>query len=155
MSRARHNEPEEQWVDANGVWSPRRRLKTKSKPIVPQEKRQFERIAVDRRATGVELDPFGAPGAPFECTIQNLSRGGLGLCATRMIHLDRRLFIEVEDAEGKFRLLFGMVRQVRYVEGQGYIFGIQFEPLPTTGPAAAWMSKRRSRPAGTSRRTAA
>jgi hypothetical protein len=155
MGRTKFNEAEEQWIDANGVWSPRKRLKTKAKSSARAEQRRFERTAVNRAAVAVELDPFGAPGTPFECTIMNVSRGGVGLCAMRMVHIDRRLFIEVNDPDKKCRLLFGTVRQVRYVEAQGYIFGVQFEPIPTSGPAATWVAKRKGRTGGSPPRATA
>jgi len=114
--------------------------------MTPAEKRKFERVSVSRQAVATELDQFGSPGSPFDCTVFNISRGGLGICASRMVHVDRRIFIEVPGQPGhEPRLFYGNVRQVRYVEAQGYIVGIQFEPIPKSGPVDTWLTRRKAR----------
>lgn len=108
------------------------------------EKRRFERMSISRRARATELDAFGTPGMPFDCTVHNISRGGLGLCAPRMVHSNRALFVEVFGQPNEEpRLFFGVVRQCRYVEAQGYFIGVQFEPIPKTAPVDAWLTNRR------------
>jgi hypothetical protein len=147
MARPRYVRSEEQWVDDDGVWPRRTRLAEQRRDVLPQEKRQFERIPVSRQARLIELDSFDAPGQPFPCTVLNVSRGGIGLCVIRMIHLERRVFVEVMGNPGdRPRLFFGTVKQVRYVEGQGHIVGIQFEPIPSSTPVAKWLSRRKRRP---------
>lgn len=142
MAASKPSGQDDHWVDASGAVV--RRDRRRKKPEGPGEKRQFERIALYRRARATELDPFGTPGAPFECSIQNISRGGLGLIAARMVHAERRVFIEVPgQTEEENRIFFGMVRQCRYVEGQGYFVGVQFEAMPKSGPVDAWLNQRR------------
>lgn len=133
----------EQWVDANGAIIRRDRRRA-ALHAEPGEKRRFERMVMNRGAVAIELDQFGTPGAPFDCLIQNISRGGLGLIAARMVHTERRLFIEVPGQPGaQGRLFFGVVRQCRYVEAQGYFVGIQFEPIPKTSSVEAWLMQRK------------
>lgn len=137
----------EEWVDSTGavVRADRRRPQ-----LTPSEteKRTFERLAISRKARVTEVDQFGTPGSEVACSATNISRGGMGLCLPRMIHLNRGVLIEVfGGANEPPRLFYGLVRQCRYIEGQGYIVGIQFEVMPKTTALEMWRNDRKSRPA--------
>src|SRR5690606_28447665 len=83
-------------------------------------RRLFERHPVDFRARVTELDQFGNPGMSWECRLVDVSRGGIGLRSRRMSYQGRHMLVEVERARGQVKLLFGVVRQSRYSEGEGY-----------------------------------
>jgi hypothetical protein len=93
--------------------------------------RRHGRVGLTRPAIAVELDPDGAPLAPWTVQTFDLSRSGLGLLSRRMVHVGRYLVVEVVGA-GKERqtVLFGVVRQCRYEEGRGYMVGLEFKQLP-------------------------
>jgi hypothetical protein len=138
--RSQTVEPEE-WVYADGT----RVTIGRAAAPKPANRRRFERITVLKRARVTELDSFDSPGAEFECTIVDISRGGLALCSARMVHLDRRVLIELNGpTEGSSRVLFGIVKQVRYVEGKGCITGIQFEEMPRSAKVESWLAQRRN-----------
>lgn len=59
-----------------------------------------------------------------------------------MVYLGQFLFVEVENAPGAPRLLFGIVRQSRYCEGEGYAIGVEFRSIPRTSAIRNWLMQR-------------
>jgi hypothetical protein len=106
-------------------------------------RRQFERHPVDRPAKVTEMDEFGNPGPCWLCRLVDISRGGLGIRSKRMVHMGRGVLIELDGATpGAGKLLYGVVRQSRYVESEGYAVGVQFRSVPTTSAVRNWLSMR-------------
>jgi hypothetical protein len=106
-------------------------------------RRQFERHAVDRPAKVTEMDEFGNPGPCWLCRLVDISRGGLGVRSKRMVHMGRGVLIELDGATpAATKLLYGVVRQSRYVESEGYAVGVQFRSVPTTSAVRNWLSMR-------------
>jgi hypothetical protein len=106
-------------------------------------RRQFERHPVDRPAKVTEMDEFGNPGPCWLCRLVDISRGGLGVRSKRMVHMGRGVLIELDGATpAATKLLYGVVRQSRYVESEGYAVGVQFRSVPTTSAVRNWLSMR-------------
>jgi hypothetical protein len=112
-------------------------------PTAGSNRRQFERHAMDRPARVTEMDEFGNPGPCWLCRIVDVSRGGMGLRSKRMVHVGRGMLVEIDGIPpAQTKLLFGLVRQSRYAEGEGYAVGIQFKALPATTSVRNWMAAR-------------
>lgn len=105
-------------------------------------RRLFERHLVDCSCRVTELDEFGHPGGTWTCRLADLSRSGAGLRSRRMVHQGRHVFIELESASGAPKLLFGVVRQARYAEGEGYAIGIEFRAVPPNSAIRNWLAQR-------------
>ena len=106
-------------------------------------RRRFDRVEFQKMVHVTELDDFGNPASSWECRVVDLSRCGLGLRSRRMVHHGRGLLIEVQGLPGQpGRVLFGVVRQSRYAEGEGYAVGLEFKSIPHTTPVRAWLSQR-------------
>jgi hypothetical protein len=106
-------------------------------------RRQFERHSVDRPAKVTEMDEFGNPGPCWLCRLVDISRGGLGIRSKRMVHMGRGVLIELDGTTpASTKLLYGVVRQSRYVESEGYAVGVQFRSVPTTSAVRNWLSMR-------------
>jgi hypothetical protein len=72
----------------------------------------------------------------------DLSRGGLGLRSRRMVHQGRCLFVRIDLGKAKpSKVLFGLVKQCRYSEGEGYAVGLEFRTIPETPTVKAWMAQ--------------
>lgn len=110
--------------------------------IKDDERRIFERLALDKASIVTELDEFGNPAASWSCRIVDLSRGGLGLRSRRMVHQGRCLFIRIDLGKNRpAKLLFGVVKQSRYSEGEGYAVGLEFRTVPESPSVKAWMTQ--------------
>jgi hypothetical protein len=130
-------------VDMSGVDNRvKPRKQSKDATLKPDERRIFERLALDKASIITELDEFGNPGASWSCRIVDLSRGGLGLRSRRMVHQGRCLFIRIDLGKNRpAKLLFGVVKQSRYSEGEGYAVGLEFRTVPETPSVKAWMAQ--------------
>jgi hypothetical protein len=109
---------------------------------LPENRRQFERVAFSNNIRVTELDDFGNPAAGWDCRVADLSRGGMGFRSRRMIHKGRSVLIEFANVGGATKLLFGVVRQSRYAEGEGYVVGVEFQAVPKTQPVRVWLGQR-------------
>lgn len=106
-------------------------------------RRRFERVGFLKSVQVTELDDFANPGASWDCRVVDLSRGGLGLRSRRMVHKGRCMLVEVAGLEGqKSKVLFGVVRQSRYAEGEGYAIGLEFKSMPKTASVRLWLSQK-------------
>jgi hypothetical protein len=105
-------------------------------------RRRFERLNYLKCVRLTELDDFGNPAASWECRVVDLSRGGLGVRSRRMVHKGRSILIEFPNVAGKTKLLFGVVRQSRYAEGEGYVIGVEFQAIPKTPAVRSWLDQR-------------
>lgn len=104
-------------------------------------RRDFDRYALDRPGRLTEIDQFGNPGATWKVRVVDLSRGGVGIRSRRMVHLGRMVMVELDTAEpGRCKLLYGVVRQSRYAEGEGYAVGVQLRAIPQSTSIRAWMT---------------
>lgn len=131
-------------VDMSGVDKRVRPRKSvmRATTIKADERRIFERLALDKSSIVTELDEFGNPAASWSCRIVDLSRGGLGLRSRRMVHQGRCLFIRIDLGKTQpSKLLFGIVKQSRYSEGEGYAVGLEFRTVPESPSIKAWMSQ--------------
>ncbi len=109
-------------------------------------RRRHDRVDLDLPSLVTEIDEFGTPGNPWNARVVDLSRSGVGLRSRRMVHLGRKVFVQIFAPDGEERkLLFGLVRQSRYADGGGYAVGIEFHPMLTTSTIRAWVSSRRTR----------
>jgi hypothetical protein len=107
------------------------------------KRRDYDRLSFESTATITELDEFGSPGASWRVRLSDLSRSGLGLRSRRMVHLGRRVLLELRTTEARgTKVLFGTVRQSRYSEGEGYVVGIAFKALPRTTVIRDWLASR-------------
>lgn len=139
------------WIDAQGqVLRPDRRRTPRAAHIgkdgglSPSDRRRFNRAAMDKIATLMELDEFGDAGPAWECRIVDLSRGGMGLRSRRMVHEGRFVFVIVEmgGPDTPRKMLCGMVRKCRYSSGEGFAVGVLFRAPPQTLPVKAWLTKQ-------------
>ena len=106
-------------------------------------RRRYERHLYEREGMLTELSPTGQPAGTWPVRLQNLSRCGMGLCSKRMVHVARHVLLELPGFQGgPARLHFGVVRQTRYAEGEGYIVGVEFQPRPKTQAIQQWLRKR-------------
>ncbi len=106
-----------------------------------RNRRCFERAELSRDAVIMELDEFGHPGATWACRLADISRGGIGVRSRRMVHDGRHVFVIVQTSEGGARkVLGGVVRQCRYLSGEGYAIGIQFRAPPPTPQVKTWIA---------------
>lgn len=102
-------------------------------------RRAHERRGFDRHVLVYELDDAGIPGQEWQCRAVDISRGGIGLRSRRMVHAGRRLFIRFPAGHGApEKLLFGVVKQSRYQEGEGFVIGVKFEEQPQSWGIAKW-----------------
>jgi hypothetical protein len=107
-------------------------------------RREWERKSYQQQVQVCELDDAGAPGPEWTCRAVDISRGGIGLRSRRMVHAGRRLFIKVSAGRGsKGKLLFGVVKQSRYQEGEGFVIGVKFEEIPQTWAITKWLTSSR------------
>lgn len=105
-------------------------------------RRRFERVEYTKAVRITEVDDFGNPTSSWECRIVDLSRGGVGIRSRRMVHQGRAVLIEVPGVEGTTKLLYGVVRQCRYAEGEGYAVGVEFKAVPQTQTIRLWLTNR-------------
>jgi hypothetical protein len=106
-------------------------------------RRLFDRHAVNRACRVTELDQLGNPGASWECRIVDLSRSGLGLRSRRMAYQGRHILVEIPAATDRpAKVLFGVIRQSRYSEGEGYAIGVEFRAMPQSTVVRNWLSQR-------------
>lgn len=104
-------------------------------------RRQWQRRPFHQAVEVCELDESGAPSAEWACRAVDISRGGIGLRSRRMVHVGRRLFIRIKGAAGaQPKLLFGVVKQSRYQEGEGFVIGVKFEEIPQTWAITKWLT---------------
>lgn len=90
-----------------------------------------------------EWDGAGALSVAWEARTLDISRGGVGLVSRRMVHVGRGLLIEISGRHQEpSRLLYGVVRNVRYEPGIGNVLGVQFEPIPEAEAIAEWLRNR-------------
>lgn len=102
-------------------------------------RRAHERRNFDRLVLVYELDDGGIPGPEWQCRAVDISRGGIGLRSRRMVHAGRKLFIRFPAGHGvPEKLLFGVVKQSRYQEGEGFVIGVKFEEEPHSWAIAKW-----------------
>ncbi len=109
-------------------------------------RRQWERKAFIQAVQVCELDDAGAPGPEWTCRAVDISRGGIGLRSRRMVHAGRKVFIKISPGRGsssKGKLLFGVVKQSRYQEGEGFVIGVKFEEIPQTWAITKWLTSSR------------
>ncbi len=107
-----------------------------------EERRKFERSLIDATAHVTEIGESGIPGPPWECRIADISRGGMGLRSRRMVHEGRVIFVTLNVGPDKPpRVLCGMVRQTRYLEGQEYVVGLMFCAPPRSKAVKKWLSQ--------------
>jgi hypothetical protein len=107
----------------------------------PLNMRRHERVVCDKPVRAYEIDESGTVGPGWEARLTDISRGGMGLTARRMVHNGRGVFVEWDDPDlGK--LYFGIVRQADYREGIGYTIGLQFEEVPNTKHVVRWLHQR-------------
>jgi hypothetical protein len=105
-------------------------------------RRRFDRVACTKSVRVTEMDGFGNPTSTWDCRIVDLSRGGTGLRSRRMIHTGRSVIIEVPGVDGATKVLYGVVRQCRYAEGEGYAVGVEFRALPAGQGIRQWLAGR-------------
>ena len=105
-------------------------------------RRRFERVGYNKNVRVTELDDFGHPAADWECRVVDLSRGGIGVRSRRMVHKGRSILIEFANVNGATKVLFGVVRQSRYAEGEGYVIGVEFQAVPKTQSIRVWLDQR-------------
>lgn len=111
-------------------------------------RRNWERSSFPRDVRVCELDDDGVPGAEWACRAADISRGGIGLRSRRMVHEGRKIFIRVPTGpDGAEKLLFGVVRQSRYQQGEGFVIGVRFEEIPRTWAVTRWLDAGGSRDA--------
>ncbi|MEX2219294.1 MAG: PilZ domain-containing protein [Phycisphaerales bacterium] len=108
----------------------------------PRNRRRHERTVFVKPVWVSELNDRGEPGPVWKCRGVDLSRAGIGLRSRRHIHTGRLVILEVPGPEGAKRALFGIVRQSRYAEGEGYAVGIEFRDPPASDSVKIWMAER-------------
>jgi hypothetical protein len=123
--------------------TPNRQQPIKIRHDYAAKRREFDRLSFESTAILTELDEFGNPGASWSVKVSDLSRSGLGIRSRRMVHLGRRVLLELHTAQSHTtKVLFGTVRQSRYSEGEGYVVGVAFKALPATAAIRNWLSSR-------------
>jgi hypothetical protein len=119
------------------------RMPTPDILLQPTDRRQHERFGLDHPGRITEVDQFGNPTQTWNVRIVDLSRGGMGVRSRRMVHVGKAVLVECSTAEpGGRKLLYGMVKQSRYSEGEGYAIGVQFREVPNTAAIRNWCSAR-------------
>lgn len=114
--------------------------------------RAFDRHPINRRVIVTELDALGAPGVSWACRAVDISRCGVGLRSRRMSYLGRGMFVEfLAEGGAPGKLLFGVVQQSRYAEGEGYAIGVEFAKPPETLAVRDWCARRGSGEGGRGR----
>jgi len=108
-------------------------------PIVDAPNRRASaRFPLKGSLTLFETDFRGTPTAEIVCTSGDISRSGIGFRSRRMLYADRNVFIVVPTPTGK-RVLYGVVRQCRYLEGQNcYHVGVSLLELPGESAIKEW-----------------
>lgn len=120
-------------------------MTTEGSPTV-ESRRQFERLRISGVAVLAEIDESGEPTAHWRAQIVDLSRGGLGLRSKRMVATGRHLVIEAIGSAGeREKVLFGIVRQCRALDGGQHAIGVQFDRFPISPPLAAYLTRWRDR----------
>ena len=103
------------------------------------DRRRHERFGLDHPGRITEIDHFGNPTHSWSVRIVDLSRGGLGVRSRRMVHVGKAVLVECSTAEpGGKKVLYGVVKQSRYSEGEGYAIGVQFRDMPKTASIRNW-----------------
>jgi len=103
-----------------------------------QNRRRNGRFHLTGKLTLFEADPAGQPIGELECTAGDISRSGIGLRSRRMLYPGRNVFVVVPTPGGN-RVLYGLVRHCRYLEGRGcYHIGIALLDLPTSLYIKTW-----------------
>jgi hypothetical protein len=124
---------------APAAHAPTARLPLGTEPSQQPSRRVHERQRMNKTVTVTEMDVLERPGATWQCRATDLSRGGMGLASKRMAYPGRGLLIVVRDVPGEGpRLLYGVVRQSRYIPGEGYVLGVQFEQVLDTPDVRLW-----------------
>ncbi len=107
-------------------------------------RRQWERRPFHRPVRVCELDGAGVPGAEWSCRAADISRGGIGLRSRRMVHVGRHVFVRIPlGPGGKEKLLYGVVKQSSYQEGEGFVIGVKFEEVPRTWAITNWLTSQK------------
>jgi hypothetical protein len=110
------------------------------------ERRRYQRVETTRTVKVTEFQDSRPASQTWECRLVDISRGGEGLRSRRMVHVGRSLLIEVPAKGGPTRVLYGVVRQSRYAEGEGNAIGLEFTATPQDHAFLKWLSKRGLRP---------
>jgi hypothetical protein len=104
-------------------------------------RRQHQRVDFQHGAFLFECGQTSVEPIAVACNTINLSRSGLAIRCKRPIQAERRVFVSVPLANGTVKLFFGVVRNARYAEAGLYQLGIEFETIPETGWARAWVRR--------------
>lgn len=103
-----------------------------------ENRRLHGRFPLQGALTLFETDLGGNPTGELECGAEDISRSGIGLRSRRMLYPDRNVFVVVPTPTGK-RVLYGLVRQCRYLEGQHcYHIGVSLLEMPATQTIKTW-----------------
>ncbi len=106
---------------------------TESKPIARAAggpaARKHERAPMRAPGAVHEVDELSMIGLGVECVVSDLSRSGVAIVTRRPIIKERRVLV-VLAIGGRKKAMFGVVRNVEYVEGGQHKVGIEFAPPP-------------------------
>lgn len=106
-------------------------------------RRRHDRVTLSRPARVTELDEIYCPRQSWDCQLFDISRSGLGLSSKRMVHPDRVVLVELLGPTGAGEKVFCcVVRQSRYIAGEGHIVGVQFREMPRNTSIEQWAHER-------------
>lgn len=96
----------------------------------PTSARQHTRQDISAKVEAYEVSPDGFIQDGVPCTAIDLSRGGIGLLSRRPFMQARFIFVRFPLVGGRWRLLYGRVRNVVYAADGQYSIGVEFHPAP-------------------------
>jgi hypothetical protein len=101
-------------------------------------RRASSRFPLKGSLTLFETDLRGHPTAELSCSSGDISRSGIGFRSRRMLYANRNVFLIVPTPSGK-RVLYGVVRQCRYIEGHHcYHIGVSLLEMPADDTIRSW-----------------
>lgn len=97
-------------------------------------RREHERREAVIRADAIGPDSFGEPRHLFACSVVDISQGGVAILSRKVLAIGDTVYLRIEKLGGQ--TVYGVqVRNVRYREGHGHVFGCVWLPKSAWKPA--------------------
>lgn len=101
--------------------------------------RAHTRLSVEFSVVAHHISSAGDVGPGIQATCRDISQGGFGVICKRVMYAEQMLAVVVPQKTGTPRVLFGVVRNVRYAEGGQYHLGLQMKATPQTPAVRSWL----------------
>lgn len=102
--------------------------------------RVHTRLSVEFQVTAHEISPSGEVGPGLAATCRDISQGGFGVICRKVMYAEQLVAVVIPQKTGIPRVLFGVVRNLRYAKRGQCHLGLQMQGTPAAPAVHTWLA---------------